>query len=274
MDSWLSSLKDLLAVKDGAKLTLPGVLSAALLLTLFLPPKPLDVIPVVRSLVNLGIKEPDSRPLGKFISRALTPRRADPACVIDGYFLKELPRVTGFLFQDRSQRAQSWQYILEEQNENIERCLASEKRLVDAEETAGTGLRRDLTMLETARAKQAAVVADYEIRNSPITGQAREQLEAADHAVETQRRATSTNEQKTKDRQWEIVELTRWKGIVMERLAEPGKLRPELGFDDYLSAMSKHVLAFVFLVIAVGMVVEGISTPGLLKTLESILFGS
>jgi hypothetical protein len=62
-------------------------------------------------------------------------------------------------------------------------------------------------------------------------------------------------------------------GVVNDRLSDPGKLRPVLGLDDYLSALSKHIVAFFLLCTIVGIPLEGISTPGALEALESFLFG-
>jgi hypothetical protein len=277
MEPWLSSLKALLDVKDGIKLTLPGLVCAFFLILVFWPPKPIDVMPIVQSsLPKLDIRPPrvTQPPFDAFVRRAFMPRTADPGCAVDEYFLEPVVGPTGALFQENNDKARSHQYALEEQSENLQRCLAAESRLVGAEEALNAALEGDLRMLEASRARQSALVADYERLNSPMIPLARGRLEATDRTTELKRAAILKNEQAARDRTWEIAELTRWKGIVSDRLSDPGRLRPELGFDDYLSAMSKHVLAFVFLAAVIAMIIEGISTPGLLKTLESILFGS
>ena len=142
------------------------------------------------------------------------------------------------------------------------------------EKAADEALQRDLTILEGSMAKQVVLLTAYEKADSPLTYLTRKRWEQSEKAIAERRSLIAQHEQEARDREWEIAELTRWKGIVSDRLAEPGRLRPELGFDDYLSALSKHVLAFIFLAVAVGMVLEGISTPGILGLLDSILFGA
>jgi hypothetical protein len=206
--------------------------------------------------------------------RVLTPRAAEPSCKIDEYYLLPLTGITGILFEEHNQSAQNRQYALEEQNENLERCLAAEKKFVGAEQDVAAALQRDLNILEATHATQAAVVAEDKRVDSPLIEAAQRRFDDTEKIVQNKRLEISKEQQDARDREWEIAELTRWKAIVSDRLADPGRLRPELGFDDYLSALSKHVMAFVFLAVAVGMVMEGISTPGVLGTLESILFGS
>jgi len=278
MDSWLSSLKDLLDIRNSAKLSLPGAICATLLVIIFWPPKPIDVIPVVQASskdnnLQIGLPAEASAPpageswqspLDGFIRRVLVPKTPNPACTIDEYYLKPVTGITGLLFKKYSDDAQRRQHALEEQSGNLERCLAAEKRLQGVEKAADEALQRDLTILEGSMAKQVVLLTAYEKADSPLTYLTRKRWEQSEKAIAERRSLIAQHEQEARDREWEIAELTRWMGIVSDRLAEPGRLRPELGFDDYLSALSKHVLAFIFLAVAVGMVLEGISTPGIL----------
>jgi hypothetical protein len=272
MESGLSMLKDLLDLRDRAKLTLPGAVCAAFLVMIFWPPKPIDVFPVVQS-SSLMILPPDP-PFKGFVQHMLIPKTLDPVCAVDEYYLAPLGGITEVLFKTYRGNAQRRQYVLEEQNENLERCLAAEKRLVGAEQVANANLQRDLAVLEAAHAKQIDLMADYEKSDSPLITSARRHWEDLERIISAKRLEIARKEQAIRDREWKIAELTRWKGIVSDHLAEPGRLRPEVGFDDYLAALSKHVLAFIVLAAMVGMVIEGISTPGVLESLESILFGS
>jgi hypothetical protein len=284
VESWFSSLKDLIDLKDGAKLTLPAVLCSFLFIVLFWPPRPLDMIPVVLSL-KLPIKLPSELPcgpkakqmcdgaFGEPASRELIPRTFDPICTVDEYNLNPAPGVTGILFGEYNRRTQRRQYALEEQNENLERCIAEEKRLVGSERATSDDYQGYLKVMEESRAKQASAIVDYERVDSPMLGAAMARRFVIEQQITAARSALAATQQEARDREWEIAELTRWKGVVTERLAEPGRLRPELGFDVYLAVLSKHVMAFVVLAVAVGIVLEALWTPGALQAIEELLFG-
>jgi len=269
MNNWLSSLKDLLDLKNAVKLSLPGLLGAALLAAILWPPRPIDVIPVVTSEL-LQIDKPST--LGDPVARSLLPRTREPQCVIAEYNLPDVPGGYRVFFSGYKSGLQMRQYSLEEQKENLERCLAVENQFKGEEQTNDEALQRDLAGTERLRAKEAGELERYKLSDSSMIDLASAHLSEVDTQVQQLRGDINKSEQRVRDREWEIAELTRWKGLVSDRLAEPGKLRPELGFDEYMSALSNHVLAFIFLALTVGMVTEGILTPGTLGTLEAILF--
>ena len=241
MDSVLSQLKDLLELKDKAKLALPGVVFGFLLMIAFLPPRPIDWIPVVQSdSTHPPIKVPDDllpgkhipgfdsneilSPYGNFAGRAFIPVREEPACTIDKYELKQASQLTGTLFQTNNAAARARQRALEEQNENLDRCLAAEKRLAGREEAVIAALNVDLTGLEVAQQTQAALAADYARLHSPLLSSALERSKLGESAVEAKRAEIRKEEQSIRNREWETGELTRWKKVVTDRLSEPGKL--------------------------------------------------
>jgi hypothetical protein len=269
MNNWLSSLKDLLDLRNAVRLSLPGLLGAALLAAILWPPKPINLIPIVTS-GPLQIDKPSQ--LDNPVERVLAPRTREPQCVIVEYNLPEVPGGYKVFFSGYKSRLQKRQYALEEQHDNLERCLAAENRFKGEEQSKNRALQRDLAAAERSRAMEADLLEKYKALDSSMVGVARTHLREVETRVEQLRMQITENEQDARDREWEIAELARWKGVVSDRLAEPGKLRPELGFDEYMSALSNHVLAFIFLAVTVGMVTEGILTPGTLGTLEMILF--
>jgi len=44
------------------------------------------------------------------------------------------------------------------------------------------------------------------------------------------------------------------------RLADPGRIRPALSFDDYFSGLASHALAIALLAVAVGLVLDPVNT--------------
>lgn len=176
MDTVLSQLRELLEVKDKARLALPGVVLAFLLMIGFLPPRPLDWIPVV---LSDSTQRPGGQdfpnPYGDFLGRAFIPVRKEPACTIDAYRLMPVRWLTGTLFETNNAIAQSRQRALEDQNESLDRCLAAERRLAAEEESILAALKSDLKELDATHQAQAARVADYENLHSPLLDSARDQ---------------------------------------------------------------------------------------------------
>jgi hypothetical protein len=255
MESWLDSLKSLLELKNAAKLSLPGIACAFFLLLILWPPKPINLIPIVSSSsLAPSIYPPAFRsrwgeliaPFDHFARDVFMPQLQDPACFVDEYFLRPLPGVTGILFRESKEAAQRRQYALEVQDENLQRCIAAEERLVGAEKSTLEGLQRDLAVFEAEHAKETALLGSYANSVSPMYASPSMRWQGSQRKLEAVRDEIAFEEQNTRTREWEISELKRWKSVVSDRLADPGRLRPELGFDDYLSALSKHVLALFF----------------------------
>ena len=275
MGEWLSSLKNLLDIKNVIKLTLPGLLGAVVLAAIFWPPKPIDIVPVVTSTPPpMGDGKALGNGIGKYLGRVHQPVASGSQCLIAEYGLDELPSGIRSLLPGFKREAQLRQFGLEQQRDNLEQCLLDEQRLKGEEQSRNAALQRDLQALEALRDKDASSVAEYERQDSPMIDPAIRLRENVNGKIDTLRDKLSGNEQKARDREWDIAELTKWKGVVTDRLTDPGKLRPELEFDEYMSALSNHLLAFIFLAVTVGMITEAIVTPGILEMIESFVFRS
>lgn len=275
MESWISSLKSLFDLKSAIKLSIPGILGAAGLAFLLLPPKPVDLIPVVTDSVPAAKSVPNPPiGIGHYEGVVLTTKALPIPCVVLEYALNRKSEISLSFFPASKERAQLRQYVLEQQRNNLEGCLANEKRLQGKEATDNAALQRDLTVLEGALKKRGESVAEYEISDSPLATYARGLQSSTEKQVRDVRERISINDQRMRDRDWEIGELTRWKAVVTDRLSDPGRLRPQLGFDDYMSALSNHTLAFIFLAVVVGIITEALWTPALLDGLEATLYKS
>jgi hypothetical protein len=262
---WLSSLSDLLKLGDNIKLSFPGVLFAAVLVVMLWPPNPVDVIPVVGSnTTNFGSA------IGAPVQTVLA---GEAPCQVNENYLEELPSGVRAIFVDRIAIAKQRQFALEQESENLDRCLAEEKRLTGVEASAKTNLQRDLTTAEAARDASAGHLAEDERVGSPLLSYAQSRYDAANARVWDLRKKLAAKEQSLRNREWEVGELTRWKAWVNARLADPGRLRPVLGFDDFLKALSGHLLAFIFLSVAAGILAQVVITPGTLDALDSFLWG-
>lgn len=271
MESLVTSLKDLLDLKKVASITLPGVATAAILALLLWPPRPLDVIPIVTA-PKLGITAANNQ---VFIKSLLRPRlngANDPSCSVEEYQLKQLPGGMKLASEEYEQASRSRQFELEEQNGNLDACLAVENRMAGREKAQNEHSQRDLKAAEAARGAASSVVAAFARVGSPLLGSAQFQLASEENQVEQLRNQILANEQTTRNREWEIAELTRFKRMVSERLADPGKLRPQLAFDDYMAALSNHLVAFIALSMTVGILLQAVFTPAILGGLYELFF--
>jgi hypothetical protein len=52
-----------------------------------------------------------------------------------------------------------------------------------------------------------------------------------------------------------VEELTRTQQVIKARLADPGRLRPRLGFDAFMTGLVNHVVAFILLSLASAIIV-------------------
>jgi len=277
MGEWISSLKDLVDVGSTIKLSLPGLAIAALLIIVLWPPQPVDLIPVVesRELQIARVKPQDSGgALGKEARALFFPKTRNPPCRVSGFYLRNLPGGLDMLTSDYARQAKLRQYALEEQRENLDLCLGEEKRLAGQEQSQNAALQRDLATLEKSRNTLAGLEAEYAKSGNALLPVVQKRRKANEHLIAELRNQIYANEQAARDRDWETGELTRWRTILADRLADPGRLRPQVGFDEYVSAISSHVLAFITLAVSVGIVVQGIVTPGTLGSFDAALFGS
>jgi hypothetical protein len=267
---WLDALKNLGDLSKMVKVSLPGLLLAALLVMGLWPPRPQDVIPVIRS-----DKVPvtfDGKAVGTPVISYRRPPPDHPVCWVDEYELNNSPGEFGMILPGSKEQAKARQFALEQQAGNLDACLAEEKRLSGNEQLLNTDLQRDLAAFESSRNTQVALVDQYEKSVSPLRGNARAHLNIIQLRIELIRAQIQNNEQTMRDREWEIGELTRWKKLVSERLADPGQLRPEVGFDAYVSALSSHVFAFLILATALGILLNGLVAPAALGAVDGATF--
>jgi hypothetical protein len=200
MNSWLSSLKDLLALN--IKLSLPGLLTTALLVVVFWPAKPIDVIPVVHSTV-LQYDPPHEVTVGP-VRMAHTPIEGISDCSVDEYYLDPPPKGILGIFALSNRRSQLRQFALEQQGEYLDQCLADEKRLVGKEQSENAYLEDHRTATEAWRASEATLAASYERSGGPLLPQTSERIGAVEKLIENDYEQIAIREQVIRDRQWEI----------------------------------------------------------------------
>jgi hypothetical protein len=268
MESLVALLKDVLNLTKVANVTLPGMIVAAALAIFLWPPHPLNVVPtvVVPVVAPPNFPNPPRRD-------TTSPDPFSGGVIEEPEFsnllnIQPACSVNLFRFADsdsdrlRDDLSQVQQFVLEREKANLEACLEEESRLLEKEKMLNEQILKDVELLETDRSSVLETVVLYQKTNSPLLDAAKSRMHDIALKIEDSRMMVRSNAQKTQDRLFEIARLKRFRSLVEERLADPRRLRPERGFDDYLKGLSNHVIAFIVLSLAVGIILKSLNATG------------
>jgi hypothetical protein len=265
MDKIISLLQSLFSLNKLASVTVPGVLTAAALAFLLRPTPPIDIIPSFKENLGLGeslqdcqtaingIPFPASAADRKFYRLCQAP--AEPACTPDAEPIL-LTDTFGTAFNLRRAINRSNQKKLEEQKQTIAKCLETEKAWQGIEKAKIDTASADITVLQAQLTAAQQNLIDQQKVNSTLTGQYRGVFNHVLEEITGKRSDVIFYQQSANYRQKNMDELTRVDGIITSRLGEPGRLRPPKAFDDYISGLVNHVVGFVLLALALGIVVN------------------
>lgn len=157
--------------------------------------------------------------------------------------------------QSRRRQVQE-QLILDFENQRFSECINLETSLKGREDTENLQLKADLAIEEQQRsAAQDNFLAYLKSNNLLLANRYRTEMERFQACISLKRYSVLWNEGDSRERDRRLAELTRAQAVITARLADPGRLRPRLGFDDFTSALVNHVVAFILLSLAVGMAV-------------------
>jgi hypothetical protein len=146
------------------------------------------------------------------------------------------------------------QLILDFENQKLSECLDLETSLKGREATENQQLKADLDIEEKQRSSaQDSYLAYLKSNNLPLASRYSFQ-----GCITLKRYSVIWNERDIAERDRRVTELTRDQGILTARLADPGRLRPRLGFDDFLAGLVNHVVAFILLSLAAAIIVTAL----------------
>lgn len=252
MDSILSALKDFLTnIKN---LSLPGLLAALGFALLLWPPQVLDVVNDVE--VNSDFANENWPKTQQDLERYAG--RIDPVCnTIPRARERVLPNPHGI--EDAKSVAVANQFNLERIVRTLAECSEKEKALSGFEDSQISAANAEIDVLKKERDGIQETYLAYEKTANPLAGSFRARLTAAEGQIRDKQAAVRRTEQLKRERDRRATELDRLSKDVAARLSEPGRLRPKEKFDDFLTSLSNHIVAFLALALGWSILFEPIN---------------
>jgi hypothetical protein len=270
MDQLITLLSNLLNLTKIASVTLPGLLSASAIAIFFWPQAPIDLIPIATPNTN---REPLEFPV---LHQEAVPTSV-PACSVrliplatalhiahghsadtDGYTVDINQGVEdarghgtlspGFSYIDLSAARSvdtpdsvKYQLLLD----------AEQTRLAECKEVEAARKARDQALLDQLQKVGLSTVPN----DSPHHVHAGAPVVKTDPHVITVLLAEVVLQSRDRN----MAELKRYSDLIASRLEDPGRLRPRLNLNAYFSELTNHVVGFILLSIAFGVVMTAIS---------------
>jgi hypothetical protein len=259
-----------------ANLSLPGLLGALLAFFVFLPPHPVNTVPVISLKKNFNQSKDFQKPsplagdvLRELLNPVMLPENIKaPMCQVQEYLLQAEPHFPPF----HPWESQTLQLFLEEQRESLHECLALEVGEEGEEKGENDADERQITALEKERDGSGAMGAQFEDLRSPTAAIANFRTVGINKRIKGLRDRVGAREERIRARDYEIAELKRFGGWLDVRLADPDRLRPEQSLGDYLKALSDHVTGFLALVAGIGTTFKVLISPAGSKLIYKLLF--
>lgn len=273
MDQLITFLTNLLNLTKVAAVTLPGLLLSGAFAVMLWPAAPIDPIPVAHPVSNLDEryatiaslangKDP-SLPDACSVSFETLPedsRRDFPSEVYKWQLIDYEPKRQNELRREEEQvvryfprlhvnpellsqypQAVRTQLLLDLEQIRWAECQDAENELRQIWKTQSDFLASDLASLEKDRATK-------------IGGQ----LSAIQNEIEAKRESLSIVKEAIGKQDAELAAWKRYSDLIASRLADPGRLRPRLDFNAFVSVQTNHVVGFIILSIALGVVIAPI----------------
>lgn len=247
-----------------------GLFGAAIVGLLLIPPRPVNMIPVIESPPDFKTRLNVQRFFSQIkpVRMLFTPTLKGPTCTVREYRIMDLPYLNS-IDKELSRQAQ---LFLEEQKEVFQECIAFEKAQDGAEKTTIETNTRELVALEKARDDARQLASKLGFDASLSASMARAQALSFDPRMRRLRMKIEREEQEMRTREYELSELTRFTAWLDSRLQDPERLRPQVSIMDYLKSFSDHISAFIALGVGVGSLFKLLIDPLGAGAIYSALF--
>jgi hypothetical protein len=246
MDKIATLLQSLLNLNKVASVTLPGLVVAVALALIWWPPRPEDRIPIV---VKGGSETTVQHQGPNQQSLFIVPE--EQACNVD---TSPLPPFKDWEWETNRSTAIQNQRSLDKAKDDIADCIEIETSRKGYEKTQNDHLALDIADLEKLLAAALDMYSNYEKSDNPLAARFHAKVELHKKEIKEKRESILRNEQSIRNRDLHLAKLGRYDKIISDRLADPDRLRPRKTFDDLLALLVNHVVAFVLLAIALGVV--------------------
>jgi len=258
MDQLITLLTNLLNLTKVAAVTVPGLLLTGAFALMFWPPPPIDVVPVSHPTFT-SMTQTGSSGTQQVTTACDVEIRAIPNKILAPDLLTQLkswnsvwpqstlstkpPDTTTLSIArglpqgtDPSVRTQ---LFLDLEQIRIAECQDAETELKQIQKAQSDYLASDLAALD--KRKDSAKGSELTEINKQIDEKRTSLLEAQKTMAEQDR---------------EQAYLTRYAGLITSRLADPGRIRPKLDFSAFVTLQTNHVVGFIILSIAIGIIAE------------------
>ena len=170
-------------------------------------------------------------------------------------------------------RAVREQFVLDFEAHNLALCLDLEKSWQGQEERDIQQLTADADILEKQRSAAQDNFLAYQKSNNPLASKYERDMDTAKARIDTVRNTIRGRNRTLQERALKMNELNDDQQIIAERLKDPGRLRPRVGFDAFLTGLVNHVVGFILLSLAAAIVVTAIDRAAFGAFFEDLFDG-
>lgn len=286
MNQIITLLTNLFNLTKVASVTLPGLLAAGGLALVLWPAVPVDVIPAVVQVaapsppptqaatpacevqhwvVDDVVRWMETQPLPQANTSDIQnigpthPGGGTPPRLTQNALQQILgiERQAGNLSVPGSRkRAILEQLVLDYEVESLSVCADLEKSWAGQDDLAIQQLTTDIDNLEKQRsAAQDNLLASLKANNRALAAQFQADMNRDQREVEGARDQILSRTQNKKERERRAAELVVEQQLIKDRLGDPGRLRPRVGFDLFVAGLINHVVAFILLSLAAAVIV-------------------
>ena len=286
MNQIITLLTNLFNLTKVASVTLPGLFAAGGLALVLWPAVPVDVIPavvqvsapsppptaaatpacevqhwVVDDVVRWMKAQPlpsgtasDIQNIGPAPAGGGTPPRLTQNALEK---ILEIERQAGNLSVPESrQRAILEQFVLDYEVQSLSVCADLEKSWSGQDDLAIQQLTTDIDNLEKQRsAAQDNLLAALKANSRLLADQFERDMSRDQREVQRARDQILLRTQNKMERERRAAELGVEQQLIKDRLGDPGRLRPRVGFDLFVTGLINHVVAFILLSLAAAVIV-------------------
>lgn len=290
MNQIITLLTNLFSLTKVASVTLPGLLAAAGFALILWPAVPVDVIPAVVRVEEVSPPPPLAKTpacqvqhwavddvlswmdaqLASLLKNPKNPTPAPPQNIgpapalnpdqLTQEALRQMlvieSRTKNLSVPGMRKHAILEQFALDYEVQSLALCADLEKSWSGRDEIAIQQITADLDILEKQRsAAQENYLAYQKTNNGSLSAQYRQEMNNRQTEIDAKRHQLLDDTQDKKERERRAGELVAEQQEIKDRLAEPGRLRPRVGFDLFVTGLINHVVAFILLSLAAAVMV-------------------
>jgi hypothetical protein len=270
MDPLITLLTNLLNLTKVAAVTVPGLLITGAFALMFWPPPPIDFIPITYPRIDSAT--------GQWVA-TIKPQGRTPSEIALACDVKITTMPAGSVRRSGTEQffpeLQGWG-LIERQSplgnrQALERSLSQLNSDEAISQATGPAIRTqlllDLEQIRLAECEDAEAelkqikksesdyltseIADLEKQRAIEKGA---ELSRIKKRIDDDHEALSNVQKVMAEQEREQATLKRYSDLVSSRLADPGRLRPKLDFSAFVTLQTSHVVGFIVLSIALGII--------------------